>query len=399
MTGAPGRPSDASSAQLAIAAPEGDAATVRATSPSGVREAAMPAPEIEIARVGEARWASFHVFCPTDRDALLMQVIQPVVAEVWSEGLADRFFFIRYPEGGDHVRLRLRIAAEIDTAPAADRAFALLRARCAELHRSLGGTPEARISAVPAIFELEIDRYGGPRGFPCALSFFALSSMEALRFVAAWRQEPRARQLIEILLRLARQAIGSARTVEELRGLADYAVQSRSQMAPIVARADQVFERKGPDLTSRIRELFAAAATPTAGTPGSPEAHAAHARWLSAANEGLDQEARWRALGSQMHMAANRLGLSLPEESYLSAILCRCLDALGEELADLMDAAAAVRPGALAPAAASASRPPASSPDARDAPDALDALVTAGMHALFSCSVDRASGAAREAAT
>jgi thiopeptide-type bacteriocin biosynthesis protein len=322
------------------------------------------------------------VFCPTDRDALLMQVIQPVVAEVWSEGQVDRFFFIRYPEGGDHVRLRLRIAAEIDTAPAVDRAFALLRARCAEFQRSVGGTPEQRISVVPAIFELEIDRYGGPRWFPSALSFFATSSMAALRFVAEWRHEPRARQLVEILIRLARQAIAMARTVEELRGLADYAVQWRLHMAPIVARADQLFERMGPQLTRRIRELFVAAVTASAATPGSPEAAVAHARCLSATLDGLEAEARWRSLGSQMHMAANRLGLSPPEESYLSAILCRCLDALGDELADLMAAAASARPAAHAPVAA-----------------VLDALVTAEMHALFGRSVAHVSGAAQGGTT
>jgi thiopeptide-type bacteriocin biosynthesis protein len=336
---------------------------------------------INIVHVGDWRWASFHVFCPADRDALLMQVIQPVVAEVWSEGLADQFFFIRYPEGGDHVRLRLRIAAGIDTARATDRAFARLRARCAELDRARGGTPEQRISVVPAVLELEIDRYGGPRWFPCALSFFALSSIEALRFVAAWRPEPRARQLIEILTRLARQAIGMARTVEELRGLADYVAQSRPRMAPILARADQLFERSGPELTRRIHAMIVAAAAPIASAPGSPEAHVVHARGLSAAVEGLEGEARWRALGSQMHMAANRLGLSPPEESYLSAILCRCLDALGGELADLM--AAAVRAGALA----------------LDPADALDAQVAGEMHALFSRRADHVCGAAPDGAT
>jgi thiopeptide-type bacteriocin biosynthesis protein len=235
---------------------------------------------------------------------------------------------------------------------------------------------------VPAIFELEIDRYGGPRWFPCALSFFALSSMNALRFVAQWGREPRARQLIEILMRLTRQAVGSARTVAELRGLADYVAESRARMAPIVARADQMFDSRGPELTHQIREVFAAAATAlaTAAPPGTPEAHVAHARCLAAALDGLEGEPRWRALGSQMHMTANRLGLNNPEESYLSAILCRCLDALGDELADLMAAA-------RAPVAAPAGAPPS---------DALDALVTEGMHALFDRSVDHASSAAKE---
>ena len=350
--------------------------------PGAAAQPALSAPAIEIARVGAARWTSFHVFCPGDRDALLIQVIQPVVGEVWSEGLADRFFFIRYPEGGDHVRLRLRIAAQVDSAPAVDRAFALLGARCAEFQRSRRHAADERISVVPATFELEIDRYGGPRKFPRALSFFALSSIAALRFVAQWRSEPRARQLIEILTRLARQVIAMARSVEELRGLADHVAQWRSHMAPIVARADQMFEHKGPELTRRIREQFLAAATPTAGQPGSLADHTDHARQLSAALEDLDPEPRWRALGSQIHMAANRLGLSPPEESYLSAILCRCLDALGDELADLMAAAAAVRP----------------EPVGASDPDALDAQVGAELHALFG-SVDRVSGAARRGAT
>lgn len=353
---------------------------------STVHEAATPPPGTAIARVGEARWMSFHAFCPTDRDALLMQVVQPVVAELWAGGIADRFFFIRYPEGGEHVRLRLRIAPERDPAPAADRALALLQASCAEFRRTRSGAaerPPERIEVVPAIFELEIDRYGGPRWFPCALAFFALSSLDALRFVAHWSQQPRARQLIEILVRLTRQAIGAARTVAELRGLADYVADWRPRMAPILARADQMFERSGPELTRQVREVFATAATAAAtAPPGTPEAHLAHARGLAAALDGLEGEARWRALGSQMHMTANRLGLNNPEESYLSGILCRCLDALGDELADLTAAA----------------HPPAAVPAGAPAADALDARVTEGMHALF----DReghASGAAREGAS
>jgi len=336
-------------------------------------------------RVGDRCWMSFHVFCSTDRDALLMQVVRPVVAMLRAEGVADRFFFIRYPEGGEHVRLRLRIAAEIDTVPAVDRAFALLRARCTEFLRTLVGAPSAWIDVVPAIFELEVERYGGPRFFPCALSFFALSSMEALRFVAQWGGEPRARQLVEILGRLAGQAIGMAHTVAELRGLADYVVQWRPRMASIVARADQLFESRGAALTPRVRDVLvaAAAAQVTSGKPGSPEAHVVHGRYLAAALEGLEGEGRWRAMGSQMHMAANRLGLSNPEESYLSGILCRCLDALGGELADLVAATA---------------HAPLVVPVGAPAAGALDALVTEEMRAFFDRRVDHASGAAREGA-
>ncbi len=78
-----------------------------------------------------------------------------------------------------------------------------------------------------------------------------------------------------------------------------------------------------------------------------------------------------------MHMAANRFGLNNPEESYLSAILCRCLDALGTELDELV-AAASSRAAVFAPALAS--------PDA-----ALDAVVAAAIRTFFTRGDESAS--------
>lgn len=259
-------------------------------------------PATEPTRVGDAWWVSLHLF-GGDRDAMLLEVVEPAVAELAAGGLVDRFFFIRYPEGGDHLRVRLRSVG--DPARVLARAAALLRGPAIEV--------------VPARFELELERYGGARHFPSALAFFALSSRDALQFVARWRGQPRSRQLIEILVRLTGQAAGMARSAAELRRLADYVVQARPRMAPIVARAGQMFESRGAELTQRIREVIAAG-------------DATAARYLSAALADLDPDARWCALGSQLHMSANRLGLSNAEESYLSAILCHALDAIALDL-------------------------------------------------------------------
>lgn len=347
-----------------------------------------------ITPVGDARWASFHLFPLEDLDALLVQVVRPVVAELWAEGVIDRFFFIRYPEGGAHVRLRLRIGPGREPRPAAERALALLQARCAG--RSSDGAAAPPVAIVPAELELEIERYGGPRFYPHGLAFFSLSSMNALGFVEAWRGQSRARQLVEILVHLGQHAVGLARTETELRELADYAVQWRSRMAPIVARADRMFEERGPSFTDRIRQVLvsAARAGPAAGelAPGSPEAHVAHARCLAAALCGLEGERRWQALGSQLHMAANRLGLGNPEEVYLSAILCRSLDALGDELAGLVRAATSIAAPAPGLAGLAHHGPGAS------AGQALDALIEAAMRALFGPSADSAPGSGREGA-
>ncbi|MGW4638953.1 lantibiotic dehydratase C-terminal domain-containing protein [Sphaerisporangium sp. NPDC004334] len=58
---------------------------------------------------GEAAggWVSAHLFHFGDIDALLTGVVAPVVREAAADGPAYRHFFLRYWEGGQHVRLRL----------------------------------------------------------------------------------------------------------------------------------------------------------------------------------------------------------------------------------------------------------------------------------------------------
>jgi Lantibiotic biosynthesis dehydratase C-term len=52
-------------------------------------------------------WVSAHVFHHGDQDALLVGLIAPLTEELQQLGLAYRFFFLRYWDGGPHVRLRV----------------------------------------------------------------------------------------------------------------------------------------------------------------------------------------------------------------------------------------------------------------------------------------------------
>jgi len=56
-------------------------------------------------------WVSAHLFYQGDLDRLLVELIAPLAAELVSAGLADRYFFLRYWDGGPHVRLRLAAPA------------------------------------------------------------------------------------------------------------------------------------------------------------------------------------------------------------------------------------------------------------------------------------------------
>lgn len=56
-----------------------------------------------------AEWASFHIFYGGQTDALITGAIHPVVKDLLDNGDINAYFFIRYWNGGPHVRLRLRV--------------------------------------------------------------------------------------------------------------------------------------------------------------------------------------------------------------------------------------------------------------------------------------------------
>lgn len=54
-----------------------------------------------------SRWLSIYIYHPEPFEGLLVDVIRPLVRRAYKQGLSTRFFFVRYWEGGPHIRLRL----------------------------------------------------------------------------------------------------------------------------------------------------------------------------------------------------------------------------------------------------------------------------------------------------
>jgi thiopeptide-type bacteriocin biosynthesis protein len=52
-------------------------------------------------------WISIHIFYSIDQNPLLVECIGPMMSELCTQGLVQRYFFIRYWENGPHIRLRL----------------------------------------------------------------------------------------------------------------------------------------------------------------------------------------------------------------------------------------------------------------------------------------------------
>ncbi|MFD0201088.1 MULTISPECIES: lantibiotic dehydratase C-terminal domain-containing protein [Saccharothrix] len=67
----------------------------------------------------EPTWIAVHVFHRGDPDLLISQAMGPLCEDLVHAGQADDWFFLRYWDGGPHVRLRLRVTGHADRVRAA----------------------------------------------------------------------------------------------------------------------------------------------------------------------------------------------------------------------------------------------------------------------------------------
>lgn len=153
-------------------------------------------------------WVCAHIFYDTDQDVLLTGCVRPLVAELTAEGLLGQYFFLRYWEGGPHVRLRLlparttdrdaieRLAAErirefLARTPAAD---VVDRSRFTQVAAGLAGLegrsghddvvrPNNSVEFLP--YEREHTDYGHGAAIAAVERHFLESSELALTVVAA----------------------------------------------------------------------------------------------------------------------------------------------------------------------------------------------------------------------
>ncbi|MYW31051.1 lantibiotic dehydratase C-terminal domain-containing protein, partial [Streptomyces sp. SID2119] len=151
-------------------------------------------------------WLSLHCFlrsAPEDVDAFLTEGVAPLL-----DGLgAGDWFFIRYDEGGHHLRLRVR---GVSPARAASLPEALARlAERVPVAESVGGqevggqdahgqAEHAEVRVEPYVPETA--RYGGPAALPVAEEVFILSSRVAVRAV---RDTPRGSARLALAIDLA----------------------------------------------------------------------------------------------------------------------------------------------------------------------------------------------------
>lgn len=282
-------------------------------------------------------WHSYHLFYHGSRSRLIAEVVRPAVGDLLQQGHIEDFFFVRYNLGGPHVRLRLQAPA--DSASSIRETLTSVAQSFFARHPSASPVPEDEIRRVnrtivatdpierddavypdhslqESPFRPETDRYGGPELLGSSLTYFVFSSLEALRFLADHSDSPRGRQMAEISRILVRQALGFSGFSEEFFSLLEYPMETwGTPLSHCVARADEAFLRQRDSLMELLRdEVSRFLAQPM---PPTFEPACRFRREIRMA----DKKALRCIKSSQMHMTANRLGLSNPEEVYLSRLL------------------------------------------------------------------------------
>jgi thiopeptide-type bacteriocin biosynthesis protein len=277
-------------------------------------------------------WLSAHLFLPSPdaaaADRVILELVAPLVEGAMAARLLRRFFFIRYADGGAHLRLRLlgpRERLEPRIGPALER--------WAETRQI------ERLRWVP--YEPEVARYGGPAGVRLAERLFFVSSQAAIALLRRSARQDRDALVGRALL--AMQVLlftlgGSRRLAAELaRGYhAGAAGGPPSRWLP-ADRFEQSFARQAATLTAYVEKTWHLLALGLPLTPELDRYRADLAPFAPRLRRLFDRGALFRGtpavagfedclaslLPSYLHLMNNRLGIGLAEETYLAGLLWR----------------------------------------------------------------------------
>ena len=322
---------------------------------SGDQASATSPPMSPSDRFDNEAWSSYHLYYHGDQDAVLVGWVAPMVRSLFAQGVLDRFFYLRYRLGGPHLRLRFRPRAgahgvvEAALAEMAEQLFHDAPSHDARDPEKIARDNESILrldrnetdatvyrdnSWCPAPFVPEIERFGGPDLFATCLDIFTASSLATLDFLTACRpiegsMPSPGQRLAATLQRQAGLAWGLASSPQQWLGLVGYAGRSApSAMAPIVERGDTAFEQNRSAFVTLVLQALNRADTDISSTahdaaPTLDQLEQKTLRYLAWNLRHRDAALRQRILTSQLHLGANRLGQSNPDEVYLSRMLWR----------------------------------------------------------------------------
>jgi thiopeptide-type bacteriocin biosynthesis protein len=271
-------------------------------------------------------------------DRVILDLVAPLVREAEDRGWIERHFFVRYSEGGPHIRLRL---------------FGRLRFLDEHVHPllldragSLSGIPGGvRPRTTP--YEPEFDRYGGPGGVALAERLFHASSETAialLRGIAAADGSARLGKALLAMLVLTHAFYPDhtrAAAFLQLYGtryLRSFA-RSEGYRESFQRAFDAGFSQQAEHLIRYLAEGWSRLEQ-RQSVSDTLDPYVARVRalrldfervaygggmWQGGQVVGTVADAVGRIVPSYLHMMNNRLGVAIPHETYLSTLIGHAL--------------------------------------------------------------------------
>ncbi len=248
-----------------------------------------------------SEWLAAHVYTPAPRALLLGAAVPLFMHED-----VRRFFFVRYGEGGPHLRLRFLVDDPQRFRPIVASTLADLEVRF-----------------MP--YEPELERYGGTDGIAVAERQFDASSRTVLRVLHEGR-DPLAAAIAMHVTFAAAMGVDAvpffaALTRDFVRWHPDYVAEPAA------------LDRIAADYEARFTAQRAALVEPIAALAANREPEPWLAEWTAGMHAiereldalPLDARTRHSILASYVHMTNNRLGVANPDEPYLAYLIKRSL--------------------------------------------------------------------------
>jgi thiopeptide-type bacteriocin biosynthesis protein len=326
----------------------------------------------------EKKWLSAYLYYAEPWENLLARAVKPLVEQIFEQGLAEQFFFIRYWERGPHLRLRFKGEGEILEHQVKSRIEACFTAYVqsfpseryeVEWVKALPDNqkwhPNHSIQYVD--YEPEIERYGGPVGILIAEKQFHSSSnavLSALENGDHWSYDQALGTAIQFHVGLA-AAMGMdlikmrefydfvgqgwlASAYGSVQGLSSQELNERTRNT--FRAFEENFQKHQNTLTPFLQTFWEGLQSRvefdrdwlnnwiTQMAEIKYDLHEAHTKglleipkWFYAKAEWQTDKTRqrlWPILSSYVHMANNRLGVLNRDEAYLGYLIKRSLESL-----------------------------------------------------------------------
>ena len=257
-----------------------------------------------------SEWLYAQVFCgEAAADRLLGEVVEPWIARLRADGVARRWFFVRYDESGWQLRVRVHGPAD----RLASHALPLLREGL-EPHLASGLARRFRLET----YDREVERYGGAAALIQCEAIFEADSDLGLAWLPHWRAEAGAERrgpalLLSIDRLLDDLGLDSAARLELLAQWRDGFAREFGAPKPLRVRLGERFrQRRRP-----IEELLDGRNVEAEALEPALRERSRHIRAAVDVIRRLERAGelgvRWSDLaGSLAHMAVNRLARSSP---------------------------------------------------------------------------------------